>query len=98
MYSQPYVNEEIRLSEGSFEGVGGLKIFTRSWQPAGTPRAILVIVHGFNSHSGHYLWVGNEFAKNDLAVHALDLRGRGKSEGDRYHVDRIEDYIDDVDT
>jgi acylglycerol lipase len=98
MYSQPYVNQETHLNEGSFEGVGGLKIFTRSWQPAGTPRAILVIVHGFNSHSGHYLWVGQQFAKNGLAVHALDLRGRGKSEGDRYHVERIEDYIDDVDT
>ncbi len=98
MSTQPYVNEEIRLNEGSFAGVDGLKIFTRSWQPVGTPRAILVIVHGFNSHSGHYLWVGEQFAKNGLAVYALDLRGRGKSEGERYHVERIEDYIDDVDT
>ena len=86
------------MDQGSFEGVGGLKIFTRSWDPAGAPRAVVVIVHGFNSHSGHYLWVGEQFAANGLAVHALDLRGRGMSEGDRYHVDRIEDYTADVDT
>jgi alpha-beta hydrolase superfamily lysophospholipase len=98
MSTQSSVSTEIPVNEGSFAGVGGLNIFTRSWQPAGTPRAILVIVHGFNSHSGHYLWVGEQFAKNDLAVHALDLRGRGKSDGDRYHVEKIEDYIDDVDT
>ena len=54
MYAQPDIKAETLMNEGSFAGVGGLKIFTRSWQPAGTPRAILVIVHGFNSHSGHY--------------------------------------------
>jgi alpha-beta hydrolase superfamily lysophospholipase len=43
-------------------------------------------------------WVGEQFANNGLAVYALDLRGRGKSDGDRYHVDKIEDYTDDVDT
>jgi alpha-beta hydrolase superfamily lysophospholipase len=57
-----------------------------------------VIVHGFNSHSGHYLWVGEQFANSGLAAYALDLRGRGNSEGERYHVDKIEDYTDDVDT
>jgi alpha-beta hydrolase superfamily lysophospholipase len=87
------------MEEGTFVGVGGLKIFTRSWHPVESdPRAVLVIVHGFNSHSGHYSWVGEQFAANGLAVYALDLRGRGKSEGDRYHVDKIEDYLDDVDT
>jgi acylglycerol lipase len=87
------------MNQGSFEGVGGLKIFTRSWHPTGEqPRAVVVIVHGFNSHSGHYLWVGEQLAANGLAAHALDLRGRGESEGDRYHVDKIEDYIADVDT
>jgi alpha-beta hydrolase superfamily lysophospholipase len=91
--------ELIAATEGSFAGVGGLKIFTRSWHPAeGAARAVVVIVHGFNSHSGHYLWVGEQFASHGLAVHALDLRGRGKSDGDRYHVDKIEDYLDDVDT
>ncbi len=86
------------MQEGSFAGVGGLKIFTRSWQPEGAPRAVLVIVHGFNSHSGHYLWVGQQFANTGLAVYALDLRGRGLSEGDRFHVEQAQDYIDDVNT
>ncbi|HEU4322577.1 MAG TPA: alpha/beta hydrolase [Roseiflexaceae bacterium] len=86
------------MQEGSFAGVGGLKIFTRSWQPEGTPRAVVVIVHGFNSHSGHYLWVGEQFANSGLAVYALDLRGRGLSEGDRFHVEKAQDYIDDVGT
>jgi acylglycerol lipase len=87
------------MDEGSFEGVGGLKIFTRSWHPTdGKPRAVVVIVPGFNSHSGHYLWVGEQFAANGLAVHALDLRGRGKSDGERLYVAKFDDYVNDVAT
>jgi alpha-beta hydrolase superfamily lysophospholipase len=86
------------MNESSFQGVGGLKIFTRSWQPAGKPRAVLVIVHGFNSHSGQYLWAAEQFAANGLAVYALDLRGRGRSEGERFYVEKIDDFTDDVET
>lgn len=86
------------MKESAFEGVGGLKIFTRSWQPESEPRGVVVIVHGFNSHSGQYLWVGEQFAKNGLAVYALDLRGRGRSEGERFYVEKIEDFTDDIQT
>ena len=53
------------MNESSFEGVGGLKIFTRSWHPgAEQPRAVVVIVPGFNSHSGYYQWVADETISN----------------------------------
>lgn len=86
------------MKESAFKGVGGLKIFTRSWQPEGKTRGVVVIVHGLNSHSGQYLWVGEQFAAKDLAVYALDLRGRGRSEGERYYVEKLEDYSEDVAT
>jgi len=87
------------MDEGSFAGVGGLKIFTRSWHPPeGNPRAVVVIVPGFNSHSGYYLWVGEQLAAQGLAVHALDLRGRGKSDGERFYVAKFDDYVTDVAT
>ncbi len=59
---------------------------------------MVVIVPGFNSHSGQYLWVGEQFAAKDLAAYAIDLRGRGRSEGARYYVEKMEDYTDDVAT
>jgi len=86
------------MKESTFEGVGGLKIFTRSWQPKEKTRGAVVIVPGFNSHSGQYLWVGEQFAAKDLAAYAIDLRGRGRSEGERYYVEKMEDYTDDVAT
>jgi len=33
-----------------------------------------------------------------LAAYAIDLRGRGRSEGERYYVEKMEDYTDDVAT
>jgi acylglycerol lipase len=87
------------MDQGSFEGVGGLKIFTRSWHPAdGKPRAIVVIVPGFNSHSGYYAWVAEQFVASGLVVYALDLRGRGQSDGERFYVEKFADYVNDVAT
>ncbi len=86
------------MLEDSFKGVGGLNIVFRSWHPEGNPRAVLVIVHGFNSHSGQYRWAADRFAASGYAVFAHDQRGRGKSEGERFYVEKVEDYVDDVAT
>jgi acylglycerol lipase len=83
-------------SEQKIESAKGLKIFVRSWIPASTPRAVVVVCHGVNSHSGQYLWVGEQFAAAGYAAFALDLRGRGKSEGERFYVEDIADYVSDV--
>jgi acylglycerol lipase len=86
------------MIESSFQGVGGLKIATRNWRPAGKPRAVMVLIHGFNAHSGYMEWPAEQFAANGLAVYALDLRGRGKSEGERFYVEKFSDYLADVNT
>lgn len=85
------------MKEETLSGVGGVSIFMRSWQPAGDPRAIVAMVPGFNSHSGYFKWVGEQFAANGLAAYAVDLRGRGKSEGERFYVESFSDYLSDVD-
>src|SRR5205085_10826727 len=86
------------MTEGSFKGIDGIKIFTREWQPAGGPHAVVVISHGFNAHSGQYLWVAEQFVSKGLAVYALDHRGRGKSDGERFYVDKFADYVTDLTT
>jgi alpha-beta hydrolase superfamily lysophospholipase len=86
------------MREHTFEGVGGLEIFTRAWRPVDPPRGVVVIVHGFNSHSGYYEWTAHQLVAHGFAVHALDLRGRGKSDGKRFYVDKFKDYVDDVQT
>ena len=85
------------MKEETLEGAGGVSIFMRSWQPAGDPRGIVAMVPGFNSHSGYFKWVGEQFAANGLAAYAVDLRGRGKSEGERFYIESISEYVSDVD-
>jgi acylglycerol lipase len=74
----------------------GIEIFVRSWRPSSKPRAVVVVCHGVNSHGGQYLWVGEQFAAAGFAAFALDLRGRGKSDGERFYVEHIADYVSDV--
>jgi alpha-beta hydrolase superfamily lysophospholipase len=91
------MNATVQASQSSFEGVGGLKIVTRSWRSStDKPRAVVVIVHGFNSHSGQYGWVAEQLVADGCAVYALDLRGRGQSEGERFYVQNFSDYVNDV--
>ena len=82
--------------EEIYESTGGLKIFMRSWRPPGKARGVIILVHGFNSHSGYYLWAANQLLGTGLAVYALDLRGRGRSDGERYFVNKFSEYHDDV--
>jgi acylglycerol lipase len=55
-----------------------------------------MVVPGFNAHSGAYEWVAEQFVAKDLAVYAVDLRGRGISDGERFYVEAFEDYVRDV--
>jgi acylglycerol lipase len=82
--------------EERVEGAGGLEIFIRSWRPDGRARGIVAIVPGFNSHGGYYGWVAEQLVADGLAVYAVDLRGRGKSDGERFFVEKFEDYVSDV--
>jgi acylglycerol lipase len=78
------------------QGAAG-RLFVRTWQPDISRRAVVAICHGFNSHSGMYGWCGEQFAQHGISTYALDLRGRGKSDGERCYVERFEDYVDDLD-
>ena len=83
------------VTEAWLDGTGG-RIFTRHWEPDGAPQASLVLCHGVNSHGGQYVRAGQEFAGRGFAVTALDLRGRGKSDGERFYVDSIDGYVSDL--
>src|SRR6267143_689951 len=81
--------------DGTFDS-DGLRIHFRAWHPSATPRAVVVIVPGFNAHSAYYAWAAEQLVADRFAVYALDLRGRGLSDGERFYVDTFDDYVADV--
>lgn len=84
------------VGEGIFESAGGLNIFYREWRPVAEPRAVVVICHGVNSHGGQHAWAAERLTERGYAVFALDLRGRGRSDGERFYVEDVADYVSDV--
>lgn len=65
--------------------------------PVDNAQAVVALVHGFAEHSGRYEHVISALNEANVSVAAIDLRGHGQSEGRRGHVDRFQDYLDDVD-
>lgn len=59
-------------------------------------QAVVVVVHGVNSHGGQYQWTGERLAAEGFAVYAHDHRGRGQSEGARFYIDDVSDYTEDL--
>lgn len=88
----------VPMKEEHFAGQGSTRLFMRSWMPLGAPRAIVVICHGVNSHSGQYLWSGERLSAAGFATYAYDHRGRGRSEGPRYYIDDVDEYTGDLGT
>jgi alpha-beta hydrolase superfamily lysophospholipase len=84
------------MREEGFQSAGGVRIHMREWLPDGAPRAVVVICHGVNSHGGQHALTAEQLAPRGFAVYAVDLRGRGKSEGPRFYVEDIAEYVADV--
>ena len=82
---------------GTFEALDHQKIFYRNWKADGEPRAVIVIVHGFNSHSGYYQWTAEQFTAHGYETYALDLPGRGKSEGERFYINDYNEIVSVID-
>lgn len=84
--------------EGTLVGQGGLDLFYQHWRPPTSlgVKAVLALVHGFGEHSGRYLNVVEWFVPKGYAVHAFDLRGCGRSPGQRGYLSSFADYRSDV--
>lgn len=76
----------MRQTESTFIAFDGLTIFHRAWLPDGDPKAVVLLFHGLGEHSGRYGHVAEALVDRGYAVHALDHRGHGRSEGKRVFV------------
>lgn len=75
--------------------IAGLHVET--FLPSGTPKGVVVITHGYAEHCGRYHEVANVIVQAGWAALSYDVRGHGKSAGDRGYIERFDIYLDDLD-
>lgn len=80
-----------------FRNSEGQAIFYRTWTTRNEPNGIVLIIHGLNSHSGYNEKFAAQLTENGYNVFAMDLRGRGMSEGERYYIADYHDIVSDID-
>lgn len=89
-------------TERSFDGIGGVRIVYDIWTPDtstfATPRAVVVLAHGYAEHARRYDHVAARFAEAGLVTYALDHRGHGRSGGKRVYLRDITEYTGDFHT
>jgi alpha-beta hydrolase superfamily lysophospholipase len=69
----------------------GLQLFTQHWLPDEACCAHLILIHGLGEHASRHAHVAQYFVERQFAVHALDLRGHGRSAGKRGHANTLHD-------
>ena len=74
----------------------GLTLQSRYWL-VDSPRASVVIVHGYMEHSARYEHLAGRLNEEDLSVYAFDLRGHGRSGGVRGPILGFSQYLEDLD-
>jgi acylglycerol lipase len=88
--------DTVQHTEGRFIGGGSTELYYQSWKPIGRPQASVAMAHGFGEHGGRYLNLVKHLVPHGYAVYALDHRGHGRSPGKRGHINRWNEYRDDV--
>jgi alpha-beta hydrolase superfamily lysophospholipase len=71
-------------------------LFAQEWRPAAAPGAVVCLVHGLGEHSSRYAHVAQVLTGAGLVLSTFDLRGHGKSPGQRGHVQSYEACLEDA--
>ena len=82
--------------EGSIKGAQGLNLYYQSWHPLSQAKGIVVIIHGLGSHSNLFSNITQSLVLNNYAVYGLDLRGHGRSQGQRGHINSWSEFREDL--
>lgn len=72
----------------------GAKLHITHWLPAGLPKAVILLAHGYAEHAGRYTHVAKRLTDAGYAVYAIDHWGHGRSDGTPGFVPRFSAFTD----
>lgn len=73
---------------------GGL--YTEHFLPSGTPQGVVLVTHGYAEHCGRYRELANVIVNAGWAAVTYDVRGHGRSPGERGFIDHFDAYLEDL--
>lgn len=87
----------MRTFEARWEGKDGTNFFSQGWEPAERKsRAFIALIHGLGDHTSRFAQVGNAMTDAGYAMAGFDLRGHGRSDGERGHTPSLDAYMQDI--
>ena len=88
--------DEMKHEETLWHAKDGTPLFANKWEPDGSVKGIICLVHGLGEHSGRYVHWAEMLTDSGYAVFANDQRGHGRSGGKRGHTPSFNHLADDV--
>lgn len=82
--------------EQHFISKDNLQLYLQVWEADKDLKALVCLVHGLGEHSGRYTHVAATLNNAGYHLAAFDLRGHGKSQGQRGHSPSIDYFNDDI--
>ena len=86
---------ENRIDEGFFAARDGIRLFWHTARAA-APVAHVAVLHGYAEHLGRHAEISKALADGGYTAHLFDCRGHGHSGGKRAHIERFEEYLEDL--
>ncbi|MBW4422787.1 MAG: lysophospholipase [Myxacorys californica WJT36-NPBG1] len=82
--------------EGTLQGLKGTTLYYQSWHPEEPSQAVVTLVHGLGGHSGVFQNAVEYLVPQGYEVYALDLRGHGRSTGQRGYINAWAEFREDL--
>ncbi len=78
------------------EAHDGAQLYCQHY-PAKDERGVIITVHDYGQHSGAYEAAHQLLVDGHFGVYTMDLRGHGRSAGERAAIEHFDDYLEDLD-
>jgi acylglycerol lipase len=86
----------MRTETWNWKTEDGLEMYAQEWAPEAKVKAVVCLLHGLGEHTGRYAHVGAIFAKAGYVFSGFDLRGHGRSGGQRGHFPSLAALMEDI--
>lgn len=93
LFSAPAFSESPTKTQLNFFSKDGTRLYGE-YYPAQDTKAVMLVVHGLQSHSGWYM-NGAANAERGIASFAFDRRGSGLSDGKHGHAENVDAFMQD---